>query len=77
MTIEVIEECVTEDNKTGKRTVVYDSDKSSLLDALSDYENAFDVDKIISTGDDFECECVHSAVVSVRITNTLLEEINK
>lgn len=67
MTIEVKELCEVDyihedDIKTDEpiyaiRTVQYETNKESLLEAFEEYENAFDMDKMIDCSDEFDGEC--------------------
>lgn len=40
------------------RTIVYDSDKNTLLEAFEDYQNNFDIDKVIDCNDEFDGGCL-------------------
>ena len=72
MIVRVIEKCEVDNNDgvkgaVGLREVDYDSDKETLPEALDDYENNFDFDKIIDTNDDFPGECQSSEIISIEI----------
>lgn len=61
---EVLDEKTTEET-TGLRTIAYEISKSkSLVDAIIDYEDNFDSDRVIESFDDFEGECLDSTIVS-------------
>lgn len=42
---------------TAVRTVLYYSEKETLLEAFQDYDNNFDIDNVIQSRDDFDGEC--------------------
>ena len=40
------------------RKIEYDSDKKTLLEAFKQFENNFDIDKVIDCEDEFDGECL-------------------
>ena len=40
------------------RRIEYDSDKKTLLEAFEQFENNFDIDKVIDCDDEFDGECL-------------------
>ncbi|MEK3955704.1 MULTISPECIES: hypothetical protein [unclassified Psychrobacillus] len=39
------------------RTVIYSSQKETLLEAFQEYHNDFDIDNVIQSNDEFDGEC--------------------
>ena len=67
MVLQIIEECDVEDQlTTGIRKVLYESDKENLLEALNDYENNFNSDRVIESEDFFDGTCMDSEIIEVR-----------
>lgn len=44
----------------GIRTILYESEKDKFFEALKDYVEDFNFDKMISSEDDFEGSCLHT-----------------
>lgn len=63
MVLKIIERCLIDDGtlkKYGVRVVLYETPFNEIYEAMDDYLNNFNSDKIISSGDEFEEECLDS-----------------
>ena len=73
MVIKVTELCISMSKsnigqeEVGTRYVIYETPRGvkTLKDALIEYEDKFDFQKVIETNDDFEGECLDSRIVKV------------
>jgi hypothetical protein len=70
--LEVIERCRTFDNNTDKpgygiRIIRYKTDFKEVYEALADFYNNFDLDKVVSSYDSFEGECCDSLTISAEV----------
>ena len=59
------EEPVSNTELYANRTVSYETDKDTLLEALADYTYNWDVDNVTDCNDDFDGECLDSEIISI------------
>lgn len=65
----IVEKCNVSDTDTGeesegKRFIRYATDKDTLQEALKDFEENFDFDKMEKSEDEFSGECIGSEILT-------------